>query len=229
MTGSKAGVAFIIQVPFILLVYLLYLARSFVRNKHIAMVMIIIFIGYLSFLHFIRYPMTMFRKYTYPLKLERAGGISVSREQKEVYESLSSYLSSNITKSGKIAVIGYYPHIGFLTGQKNIFEDDEYIFTKLTGALFHAFHGGYIEKGRAKSLSLLLEDSVLDKIKKEKPEMVLFVKGSHVHFSKEDIPNLMSYIDKAYFMDKVFGPADIYGLSNEGITNWIEVYKESAL
>ena len=171
----------------------------------------------------------MYSKYAYPLRLERAGSTYVSGQQQKMYESLSSYFSSNLAKGEKIAVIGYYPHIAFLTGQRNIFEDDEYIFTKFTVALFNASHDGFIEKGKAKSLSLSLESRVLEKIRNEKPKMVLFVKGSHIHFSKEDTPNLMDYVNKMYFADKVFGPADIYGFSEKGIENWIEVYRSRIL
>lgn len=88
------------------------------------MIFISIVLFYISFLHFFRYPYTMSKRYTAPLNLSRARGVLVTPTEKELYESLASYLSLNLGREDKILVTRYLPQLSFLSERKDIFEYD---------------------------------------------------------------------------------------------------------
>jgi 4-amino-4-deoxy-L-arabinose transferase-like glycosyltransferase len=215
----KLGRAFILQVPFILTAYMLYLIKGrFHRRPAITTSLIILFLFYLSFLHFFRYPYSMIKRCTQPLNLARAGGILVSPEEKEMYESLSSYLSDNFTKKDKMAVACYYPQFGFLTKQRNIFEDEEWIFAKLSGLSPQA------AKSEKKKLALAaLEDKIMAKMQREEPKIILAVTDDPFSDFGLRSSRVSAYIEKRYSLDRVFGPADVEGLG--GGDRWVKLYK----
>ncbi len=215
--------AYTLQIPFILTVYILYVIKNICsRRRLITMIFIVLFIFYLSFLHFFRYPYSMFKKYTVPLNLDRAKGILVSPSEKELYESLSSYLSSNFKEEDKMVVVGpkYYPQIGFLTEQKHIFEDEEFIFMKLQAVLDRSF-----EKEELKPLLSLMEDKIISKMQKEKPKILLIITDERPRAKNLQYlsSRIKTYIKKNYSLRKVFGPGDLYGLG--GAPAQINLYR----
>jgi len=215
------GRAFTIQVSFILLVYLFYLIKHFYRTRRIFISLsITLFLFYVSFLHFFRYPYSMLKKYTAPLNLERAKGILVTWDEKKLYESLNSYLALNFKNDDKMVVVGYYPQFYFLTGKNNAFSDEEYIFLRLDTQL--AF---LTQKEETKPL-ITLENKIISRIERESPEILLTVSDNYsdrLHFIA---PGLRNYIEEKYFLDRVFGPADVFGLG--GSPSWLNLYRRRA-
>ena len=158
----------------------------------------------LSFIDFFWYPYSAIKRYTKPLNLERAKGVLVTQEEKELYESLSSYLTLNLDKDAKMAVMGYVPHISFLTKQENIFEKDEYIFPKLAFVL-----GALNKKEKMKMLLASFEDKIMSKMERERPWVVLDITGESSRDFEFLTPKIKDYIKKNYSLDKVISPAGV--------------------
>lgn len=215
--------SFVIQVPFVLMVYLLYLIKVFFSDKGALLrkaggCFIVLFLFYISFLHFFRYPYSMVRKYTRPLNLERARGILVSANEKELYESLTRYLSANLSRGEKIAVMGYYPQFSFLTKQRNVFTDDEYAFHLLNTWLCSS-------ENYEEFIPVLkqFEDNIIGVMQREKPKIVLVMSG--LVFEDIELKSLRvrSYLEENYSLEKTLGPADVFGL---GVAQrWLKLYK----
>ena len=202
------GRAYTTQTAFILTIYIFYLATTVLRRKTIILAATVLFLVYVSFLHFIRYPYSMLKKFTASLNLKHSGGILVSSGEKQLYESLADYFLSY----GKdLVVVGYFPQFAFLTGGKNILEDDEYIFIKLKVA---------------SDVQLLssFEDRVISRMKIRQPEFILTVVSDLDANGLDDLSaRLKEFILNHYIPDKVFGPADVFGL--EGGNYWVRLYR----
>ncbi|UCB56920.1 MAG: glycosyltransferase family 39 protein [Candidatus Omnitrophota bacterium] len=218
------GRAFTMQVPFILTVYILFLIKTiYFRRSKVSTTFIVLFLFYLSFLHFFRYPYSMIRKYTKPLNLDRAKGICVTSAEKEFYESLTSYMSANFEKEDKMVVInsGYIPHLSFLTGRTNIFAVNEFMFKKLSDIV-----NVYDKRKDLKPLLVLLEDKIISRMNKEKPKIILIITDDFLRDLQDYrflSPRIKGYIGKNYSLNKVFGPADVHGLG--AFTSWVNLYK----
>jgi hypothetical protein len=210
------GRAYSIQVPFILITYILYLTKA-----RFPRVVIALFLFSLSFLHIFRYPYSMIKKYTETLTLERGGGIRLTLAEKKLYESLTFYLSDNF-KEGKIVTIGFglpFSMFSFLSRYRDVFQDNEYVFKKLK---FLIEIPNRNEK--VKSALNLLENKILHKIKQEKPKAILFVIDDYTKDFNFLTPRIRDYINKNYSFAQAFGPADIHGLGGE--IGWVMLYKQ---
>lgn len=204
--SHRMGRAFNIQTTFILLCFFLYLLLNGVSKIRKAFVfsLIVIFTLSLSSLHFFRYPWSRHKKFTEALNLERAQGVLVTPAEKHLYESLSSFLSGNLSKDEKIVILGYNPQFSFLTEQKNMFENEECIFIKLENLTELAEKDiGMLSKLK------LLEDKIIYKMESKKPKIVLDI----VYEGKKSLYNnsVGNYIKKKYVLEKTFGPAEIRG------------------
>lgn len=206
MVSHHGGRAFNIQATFILLCFFFYQLLNSVSKRRKAFVfsLSVLFTLSLSFLHFVRYPWSRHKKFTEALNLERAQGVLVTPAEKHLYESLSSFLSSNLSKDEKIVILGYNPQFSFLTEQKNVFENEECIFIKLE----------YLTEVAAKDIGMLsklklLEDKIIHKMESEKPKIVLDI----VFEGNKSLYNKLTenYIKKKYVLKKTFGPAEIRG------------------
>ncbi len=224
--GHRYNRAYTMQVPFILTVYILYFIKSICsRRRILTAIFVTLFLFYLSFLHFFRYPYSMIRKYTEPLNLDRAR-IFLTLPEKELYQSLVSHLSANFKKEDRMAVIGYsgcYSQFSFLTKQRNVFEDHEFIFAKLKSLLNTSY-----KREEVKPQLASFEDRIISRMEREKPKIILIiVKDSLQDQRLKDYKflssRIKSYIKRNYLFDKVFGPADIHGLG--GRIGWINLYK----
>lgn len=223
ISGHNYSRAYNTQVPFILTVYILYFARVVYRSRPVLIAVLtgLLLFG-IIFLPFLRYPYSKSKRYIAPLSLRRAKGIFVTPEEKELYESLLSYLSANIGRGGKIAVISYYPQLSFLSEQKNIFQDDEYISLKLKVLSAMA-----AKDVASKQKLTLIEDRIIGRIERERPRFLLTVDCKSLVDPGEDY-NFLSlkvrdYIEKEYYLDKVFGPADVFG--SGGDLGWVNLYR----
>jgi hypothetical protein len=215
----------IFALPFIvsILISLIYAASKFNKARQEIKEKIygdkkFLFLFYLIFLDFFHYPYSLIKRYkgyAEPLRLDRAKGVLVTKEEKELYESLSSYLSLNLDKDDKMAVMGYWPQISFLTKQKNIFEKDEYSFLKLQFVL-----ETLSKKEKMRMLLALLEDKIISKMQKEKPTVVLDITDDPSRDFEYVSPKIKDYIEKNYSLNKVFGPADIMGPGW-----WVNLYR----
>jgi len=221
------GKAYTTQISFILAVYIFYFLKRINFYRWIITIFFVLFLFYIAFFNFYRFPYSIFkryRKFTAPLNLSRAKGVFVTWQEKELYESLSVYLSSNLEKKeDKIVVIGYYPQFSFLTGQKNIFADHEYIFEKLRVLLTSS-----VKRKSNKSVLTSLENELMFKLEKERPKFILdTVLNNLTDNSLRDSVYLTSrvkdYIARNYSLDRVFGPADVFGLI--GSVGWVNLYK----
>jgi hypothetical protein len=207
-----------IQMPFILLVYLLYLGKiAYPRRPIITRAIIGTFLFCISFLHFIRYPISNVNKYSQPLCLDRAKGILVTTDEKKLYESLASYLSLSLGQDDKIAVIGYHPNLSFLTKQKDIFTKDMYIFPNLN-TLFSL----PVKTDAERSLIAYIEEKIVSKMEKGKAKIALTVSGGNSIDYKSLSVRLKDYMQKEYIFVKKIGPGDIYGRGAEKY--WINLY-----
>jgi len=217
--------AYTIQVSFILLVYVLYFLKSFYFRKHIVLIIsitLILFCG--SFLHFLRYPYSMFKKYSQPLVLERAKGVLLTLEEKRLYESLSAYLSGSFKEDDKMAVVGYtgcYSQFSFLAKKRNVFQDDEFIFVKLNDLVEL--------NGRDKNSAVLLpslENKIISRLVKEKTKIILIVVDDPILGLKDYkflSGKVKTFFENNYYLCKTFGPADIQGLG--GRIGYVKLYK----
>jgi hypothetical protein len=198
--------AWTVQVPFIIIVYLFYLLNAANKRRKISVSIFTgFFLLYLSFLPVLRYPYANIKKYTQHLNLKRAGGILVTKGEKELYESLSVYLSDNVNRDRGILVLGYYPQVPFLTEKKEIFEDNVYIFNNFEVLLANpAVSGG-------EKLLAAFEEEIISKIEKARPQIILSM--SKDYFFDADIlsPRIIAYIKDKYSFDRQFGPADVHG------------------
>jgi len=160
----------------------------------------------------------MIKKYTVPLNLDRAKGVFVAHAEKELFESLSSYLAINFGKEDKMAVIGrhYCPQFSFLTKQKNVFEDEEFIFEKLKSLS---------ASEKAKPILALIKDKIISRMEKERPKIVLRVNENSLTDFKFLPQQLKAYIENKYFLDKVFGPADVFTFGMDDYVEWVYAYK----
>jgi len=183
--------------------------------------LIVLFLFCIIFLDFFHFPdstFKRFRNYTKPLCLERAKGIFVSPNEKELYESLSFYLSINFDKEDKMVVGGYYPQFSFLTKQKNIFEFEEYIFENLRTLLKIA-----AKREEIGPILASFEDKIISKMEQKRPEIFLTVTGNSLRDYRFISSRIESYIEKNYYLDKIFGPADVWGMG--GPVGWVNLYR----
>ena len=198
---------FTIQVPFILSVYILYLIKKVYSHRSvITTAFIVLFPFCFTFSNFFYYPYSVIKRYTKPLNFDRAKGVLVTEEEKELYESLSSYLALNLDKDDKMAVMDYLPQISFLTKQENIFEKDECIFLKL-GFVLEILN----KKEKMKMLLALFEDKVISKMERERPKVVLGITGESSRDLEFYTSKIKDYIKKNYSLDKVIGSPNIRG------------------
>ncbi len=175
---------------------------------------------YLSFLHIFYYAYSKAKKNTQCLNLGRAKGILLSPREKKLYESLSLYLSVNLRSDNKIAVIGYYPQLSFLSERENIFSRDDYIFTKLDSLLGKAY-----KFKRPIWVARLLEEKIISLMKTYKPKVVLTVKADYLPDFEVISPKIKNYLEVNYALDQQFGPAPILGRENENQLARIYSYK----
>jgi hypothetical protein len=206
MVAHRMNRAFNIQATFILLVFSFFLLLNTVRKnkKAFTLFFIVVFSVFLSFLHFFRYPWSRSKKFTQRLDLARAGGVLVTAAEKELYESVSAYFSGHLSREEEIVVMGYNPQLTFLTGQKNLFEDEEGIFLKLEELTMLS-----IEDRSFLSKLRLVEDGIIDRIKLHKPKLILDViydDGTEIFYNR-----VTDYIGQRYVLAKTFGPAEIRG------------------
>lgn len=202
-----------IQVPFILLVYILYYIKTVYSHRPAnAKILIILFLFFVVFIDFFYYPYSVLKRYksqTGLLKLDYAKGIIVSPEEKKLYESLTYFLQTNFDKKDKMVIVGYYPQFSFLTKQKNIFEDEEFIFVQLR-ILFSMSD----KNEKIKSVLAMLENKIIFRIEKEKPRILLMIAGDYFYYSKYLSLKIKSYIEKNYTLEKIFGLTDICGMGS---------------
>ncbi|MBU2541493.1 MAG: glycosyltransferase family 39 protein [Candidatus Omnitrophica bacterium] len=201
--------SFTIQTPFIVTVYLLYLFKRIHQRKRLFAAILIVLFS-LSFVSFFRYPYSRLKKNTKILNLERSRGILVTPQEKRMYESLSLYLSDNLKAKDKIAVIGYYPQLSFLTEQENIFAKDDYIFPNLEVLFWRAR-----KTGRAILSGNLLENKIMSMMRTQKPKIVLTINADYLPNFRMISPKIKDYLAENYLLERKFEPAQILGNENE--------------
>jgi hypothetical protein len=203
--------AFNTQLTFILSLFILYAASlAFPQRRKIFYSALFILLFYLAFLPFFRYPCTMLRNYNQRLRLERGGGIFLNRQDRSFYESLSEYLSARVKGTGAIAVLGYYPQIAFLSGQRDIFARDEFIFQKFKYLRYLEHRGP-----AAELMAVNIEDEIMRRISNEKPSVILIVSNNAFGAFRLRHPRVYSFLQGGYRLDRGFGPVDIYGSGDE--------------
>lgn len=199
--------AWTVQVPFIIIVYLLYLLNAANKRRKIFVnIFTGFFLLYLSFLPVLRYPYANVRKYTQNLNLERAGGILVTKGEKELYDSLSAYLGDNVNKDRGILVLGYYPQVPFLTEKKEIFEDNVYIFNN-----FEVLLANQEKSGGGSELRDAFEQEIISKIERARPQIILSISKDYFFDANILSARIIAYIKDRYSFDRQFGPADVHG------------------
>ncbi len=205
-TVRHMGRSFTMQVPFIIIVYFLFLVnnRKLYQRANLFRYAVIILsaglISSLSLLHFFRYPYSRYKKYIVPLELERAKEIRVTYPEKELYESLNTFLSKNTSPDEVIGVLGHCPTLSFLCQRHNIL-NGENISLKLRYFSKTAKSNPVSQKGLKE-----LEDNLINKLKLKKPRFIL----EPVEFTKEyPQTRLNEYVEQAYALEKTLGPAEI--------------------
>ena len=200
------GRSFTMQIPFLLIAYFLFLINNKkiygkrIGFRYAVSFLTFLFIFYLSFLHFFRYPYSRYKKYIVPLVVERAKGIKVTYPEKELYETLDRFLSKNSKTDEVIGILGNCPTLSFISQRQNIF-DGETISLKLS-YLSKMAKSSLIYQERLKEL----EDYLINKLELKKPKFIL----EPIIFSNEyPRTRLNKYIDKVYVLDKTLGPAEL--------------------
>ncbi|MBU2541492.1 MAG: glycosyltransferase family 39 protein [Candidatus Omnitrophica bacterium] len=219
LVGHNMTKAYNIQLTFILTVYLLYFLKTFYSTRPvITRICIAIFLFYISFLNFFIYPYSNSKRYREPLNLVRAQGILVTAYEKELYESLFSYLSKNLQDNEKIVVMGYYPQLSFLTKQNNIFVREEYLLKKLEFLVKMS-----IKREDLRPIVTSFEHSIISKIENENPKIILKISNNYLSDFQSISPRIEDFIEKKYSLDEIFGPADILGFGKK--LYWVNSYK----
>jgi len=204
---QSMGRSFTMQVSFILITYFLFLINSKSAHKgkkyraFLIIFLSVLFVVYLSFLHYLRYPYSRLKYYTQNLALERAGDIRVSPREKKLYESLNTLFSRELPINGVIAVIGYYPQFSFLLQQDNIFEPNNDVFIKLNSLLASCAN---VEKNCPEAVKII--DDVIDRINRSKPEFIL--KPIRLE-DRKPFNRIDGYIKGNYDLYQTLGIADI--------------------
>ena len=216
---QSMGRSFTMQVSFILITYFLFLINSReargAKRYQASMVFFlsIIFVFYLSYLHFLRYPYSRSKYYTEAMDLERAKDIRVSPREKKLYESLNNLFARELNSNESIAVIGYYPQFSFLLKRNNIFEANNDIFIKLDILLESCANK---EKNCQEADKVI--NVIIDRIAGCSPKFIL--KPIRLE-ARRPINRIDAYVNDKYFLDATMGIADI-DIYTRGI---VEVYR----
>ncbi|NQT46857.1 MAG: glycosyltransferase family 39 protein [Candidatus Omnitrophica bacterium] len=199
--------SFTAQVPLLLVAYFLFLINNkklysrkdrFIR--YAVGIATIVFIVFLTSLHFFRYPYSASKRYVAPLELERARGIKVTPAEKELYESLNTFLSEHSREDDPIAILGHCPTLSFLSQRHNIF-NGETIIMELDYLARHAKDSPQDQEKLRK-----LEDRLINKLKTEKPKFIL----EPIMFAAEYAETRLNrYVARTYTLEKTLGPAEI--------------------
>lgn len=222
LVHGSLGRSFTSQVSFIIIVFFLSLINNkslYQRAFAIRFVMgalTVFFVLYLSLLHFFIYPVSRARKYNVPLGFARAQTITVTPEEKTLYEALRGYLQNNSTAEEPIAVLGYYPQIAFLLERENIFGDMEDMWIKFMVVADAKVPYPSDMRGADESEKLIIERFIA-----QKPRIVI----SPVVTERRYIPiKVAEYLNKNYRLEKTLGPADI-DIYTPGIVNVYQLKK----
>lgn len=215
---QSMGRSFTMQVAFILITYFLFLVNSKKaygarKSRVIIISLSALFVLYLSFLHYLRYPYSRLKYYTRVMDLRRAGDIRVSPREKKLYESLSGLFFRELKGAEQFAVVGYYPQFSFLLERNNIFEANNDMFIKLNTLLGSCAN---IESNCPEASRII--DEAIARIAQRAPKFIL--KPIRLE-AVNPLNRIDAYISDHYDLYDTLGIADI-DIYWRGI---VEVYK----
>lgn len=200
--------AFTLQPALILLCFSLY---SLARSKAIALLVATA----LTSIAFIYYPIGKARHFNQPLDVPRAQGILVSQSQKNLYESLFKKWGDG----SKIAILGYFPLLGYLANANDIFQREHCLFLKLDTLNAAARTEPRFLK-EVEKISVRLRDRIVS----EMPEYIVTVQGLVQFESPETyLPEIGQLLRSSYNPESSFPNVDLFGFGFE--TQSVIVYK----
>lgn len=174
---------------FVLLIYFGIEKNIYCFSKYLVKIMVF----FLFFLYFVYTPVIYFlpyKKYGVPLGLQYAENIIVLPYTREVYRDATEFIKNNSRETDKIVVADYKSFFYLFSDRENLFSENFFIFSETT------FHPMRSTISLSDQELLLLEDKIIEKMKKEQPKLVIVPtdfltpkKIEQSHFLKYTIEN----------------------------------------
>ena len=156
---------------------------------------------FLFLLYFIYSPVTYYihyKKNGTPLELKYAYNVIVMPFTHEIYREAVSFVRKNTNETDKIVVADHNSFFYLFSERENIFSENWYIFS---GTSFHPFR---IPLGKSVSEQLQLENEIIERIKKEKPAIVI-IPINYLSLELIERSPFLKYIEKNWSRCKQVG------------------------
>ena len=151
---------------FVLLIYFITEKNINYYAKYLAKILIF----FLFLLYFVYTPIVYYipyKKHGIPLGLKYAENVVVMPYTHEIYKEAATFITNNSSTTDKIVVANYNSFFYLFSERNDLFSENFYIFAETT---FHPFRNVIWLSLEEK---LRIEDNIINKIKKEKPALII--------------------------------------------------------